>query len=187
MSFKRQLGNNSVCILCIPLPISNRLKNCIYEFHNMQSSICQIQNVANFAVAIVGWGDRNIHSPTRARNPRFFVCLLCFLFFFIFLNEGINREESYLSRICRLSPSNCQGNNTNDSLQWRHNERDGVSNHQPHDCFSRVYPGADQRQHQSCVSLALVRGIHRWPVNSPHKWPASRNMFPFDDVIMCLI
>ena len=21
------------------------------------------------------------------------------------------------------------------SLQWRHNERDGVSNHQPHDCL----------------------------------------------------
>ena len=22
------------------------------------------------------------------------------------------------------------------------------------------------------------------PVNSPHKWPATRKMFPFDDVIM---
>ena len=30
----------------------------------------------------------------------------------------------------------------------------------------------------------FVRGIHRWPVNSPHKWPVSRKMFPFDDVIM---
>ena len=29
-----------------------------------------------------------------------------------------------------------------------------------------------------------MRGIHRWPVNSPHKWPVTRNMFPFDDVIM---
>ena len=27
-------------------------------------------------------------------------------------------------------------------------------------------------------------GIHRWPVNSPHKWPVTRKMFPFDDVIM---
>ena len=24
----------------------------------------------------------------------------------------------------------------------------------------------------------------RWPVNSPHKWPVTRKMFPFDDVIM---
>ena len=29
-----------------------------------------------------------------------------------------------------------------------------------------------------------VRGIHRWPLNSPHKWPETRNMFPFDDVTM---
>ena len=32
-----------------------------------------------------------------------------------------------------------------------------------------------------------MRGIHRWPVNSPHKWPVTREMFPFDDVIMCLL
>ena len=31
---------------------------------------------------------------------------------------------------------------------------------------------------------AFVRGIHRWPVNSRHKWPVTRKMFPFDDVIM---
>ena len=38
--------------------------------------------------------------------------------------------------------------------------------------------------HQSSASLAFVRGIHRWPVNSPHKLPVTRKMFPFDDVIM---
>ena len=30
----------------------------------------------------------------------------------------------------------------------------------------------------------FVREIHRWPVDSPHKWPVTRKMFPFDDVIM---
>ena len=30
----------------------------------------------------------------------------------------------------------------------------------------------------------LARGIHRWPVNSPHKWPVTQKMFPWDDVIM---
>ena len=49
---------------------------------------------------------------------------------------------------------------------------------------STVYSGPDQRKHQSSASLAFVRGIHRWPVNSPHKWPVTRTMFPFDDVIM---
>ena len=50
--------------------------------------------------------------------------------------------------------------------------------------YSTVYSDADQRKHQSSASLAFVRGIHRWPVNSPHKWPVMRKMCPFDDVIM---
>ena len=47
-----------------------------------------------------------------------------------------------------------------------------------------VRSGADQRKRQSSASLAFVRGIHRWPGNSPHKGPATRKMFPFDYVIM---
>ena len=50
--------------------------------------------------------------------------------------------------------------------------------------YSTVYSCANQRKHQSSASLAFVRGIHRGPVNSPHKWPVTRKMFPFDDVIM---
>ena len=69
------------------------------------------------------------------------------------------------------------------SLQWRHNERDGISNHHPQPFIQ----GADQRKHQSSMSLAFVRGIHRWPVNSPHKGPVTRKMFPFDDIIMIII
>ena len=50
--------------------------------------------------------------------------------------------------------------------------------------YSTFYSDADQRKHQSSVSLAFVQGIHREPVNFPHKWPVTRKMFPFDDVIM---
>ena len=50
--------------------------------------------------------------------------------------------------------------------------------------YSTVYSDADKRKHQSSVSLAFVWGIHRWPVNSPHKWQLTRKMFPFDFVIM---
>ena len=50
--------------------------------------------------------------------------------------------------------------------------------------YSAVYSDAEQRKHQSSAPLAFVRGIPRWPVNSPHKWPVIRKMFPFDDVIM---
>ena len=42
--------------------------------------------------------------------------------------------------------------------------------------YSAFYSGADQRKHQSSASLV--------PVNSPHKWPITRKMFPFDDVFM---
>ena len=47
-----------------------------------------------------------------------------------------------------------------------------------------VYSVSGQRKHQSSASLAFVRGIHQWPVNSPHKGPVTRKMFPFDDVII---
>ena len=50
--------------------------------------------------------------------------------------------------------------------------------------YSAIYSVADQSQHQSSASLAFVWGIHRGPVNSPHKWPVTRKTFPFDDVII---
>ena len=70
------------------------------------------------------------------------------------------------------------------SLRWRHNVRDSVSNHQPRECLLNSLFGADQGKYQSSASLAFVWGIHRGPVNSQHKWPVTRKMFPFDDVIM---
>ena len=70
-------------------------------------------------------------------------------------------------------------------LQWRYNERDGVSIHRrlcrlPNRFFFR----RRSKKHQSSASLAFVRGIHRSPVDSPHKGPVTRKMFPLDDVIM---
>ena len=50
--------------------------------------------------------------------------------------------------------------------------------------YSTVYSGTDQRKYQSFASVASVRGIQRWPMNSPHKGPVTRKLFPFDDVIM---
>ena len=51
---------------------------------------------------------------------------------------------------------------------------------------SAVCSSADHRKHQISASLAFVRGIHRSPVNSPHKGPVTRKMFPFDDVIILI-
>ena len=44
------------------------------------------------------------------------------------------------------------------TLQWFLNERERVSNHLRPDCLITVYSGADQRKHQSSVSLAFVKG-----------------------------
>ena len=50
--------------------------------------------------------------------------------------------------------------------------------------YSTVYSDKDHRKHQSSTSLAFVRGNHRGPTNSPHKWPVTRKTIPFDDAIM---
>ena len=50
--------------------------------------------------------------------------------------------------------------------------------------YSTICSGADQRKHQSSASLACVRGIQQWHVNSRHKGPVMWKMFPFDDIIM---
>ena len=70
------------------------------------------------------------------------------------------------------------------TLQWRHNEHDGVPNHQPHDCLlKRLFRGRSKNTPKLRVT-DFVRGVHRWPVNSREKEPVTRKMFPFDDVIM---
>ena len=70
------------------------------------------------------------------------------------------------------------------TLKWHHDVRDGVSNHQPHDCLlNRLFRCRSKTTSKLCVT-GFVRGIHRWPVNSPHKRPVTRKIFPFDDVIM---
>ena len=49
--------------------------------------------------------------------------------------------------------------------------------------YSTDYSGIDKKR-QSSASLSFVQGIHRWPVNSPHKMPVTRKNFPFDSLIM---
>ena len=48
--------------------------------------------------------------------------------------------------------------------------------------YLTIYAGTDQRKYQSSASLAFVRRIHRWPVDSLHNGPVTQKMFPFDGV-----
>ena len=61
------------------------------------------------------------------------------------------------------------------ALQWRHNGHNGVSNHQPHDCLLNPLP----RRRSKKTSKLRVTGFC-----AGNKWPVTRKMFPFDDVIM---
>ena len=72
------------------------------------------------------------------------------------------------SRLLYSRPTKLEG-----GVYWIHLVRPSV-----------LYSGVGQRKYQSSVSLAFVRGIHQWPVNSPHKGPVMQKMFPFDDFIM---
>ena len=73
------------------------------------------------------------------------------------------------------------------ALQWHYNGHDSVSNHQPHDCLLNHLFNSRSKKNQSSASLAFVRGIHRWLVNSPHRYPETRKMFPFDDIIIVIL
>ena len=70
------------------------------------------------------------------------------------------------------------------TLLWRHNGCDSVSNHQHHDClFNRLFKRRSKKTSKLRVT-GLCAGNSPGLVNSPHKWPVTRKMFPFDDVIM---
>ena len=75
------------------------------------------------------------------------------------------------------------------TLHWRHNDHGGVSNHQPHGCLlNRLFRQRSKKTSKLRVT-GHCAGNSPGPVNSPHKGPLTRKMFPFDDVIMsiCII
>ena len=83
-------------------------------------------------------------------------------------------NTTFVRRPCELIPP----------LQWRHNGRDCVPNHQPRDCLlNRLFRLRSKKTPKLRVTGLCARNSPV-PVNSPHKWPVTRKMFPFDDVIM---
>ena len=73
------------------------------------------------------------------------------------------------------------------TLHWRYNDHDGVSNHQPHGCLlNRLFRRRPKKTSKLLVT-GLCAGNSPGPVNSPHKRPVTRKMFPFDDVIMKIL
>ena len=122
----------------------------------------------------------------------------CFKFVFLDITNGVDWNEAV--KRCRVpgrksdiasvhGPYEHGDCPSRGHITMTYNERGGVSNHQPYDCllkrlFGRRSNKPSKLRVQSSASLAFLRGIQRWPVNSPHKGPVTRKMFPFDDVIM---
>ena len=105
----------------------------------------------------------------------------------------------FVQQLVRITPTNTskfringavlRGSPANDrfpveTLRWRHNGCDNIPNHQPHDCLLNRLFRRRSKKTSSSASLAFVWEIHRGPVSSPDKWPVTRKIFPFDDVIM---
>ena len=116
--------------------------------------------------------------------------LWCFLF--VSLNKLLNKQSGYwwfetLWRSCSLTlkfhdhPTPlCSKQNITVRSYWERWRLYSPASR----LFAQTFLRVDQRKYQSSASLAFMRGIHRSPVDSPHKGPVRRNMFPFDDVIM---
>ena len=132
------------------------------------SRMCENVNAQNITVIS--------HERHGVSNHLQFDCL----FNRLFRLTSQNKWKLYMTGLCEriyLSPMDSHNNDViMDSMASQITSLTIV--------YSAVYSGADQRKNQSSTSLAFVRGIHREPVNSPHKWPVTRKMFPFDDVIM---
>ena len=75
--------------------------------------------------------------------------------------------------------------NSSLTLQWCHNERDGVSNHQHHDCLpTQSFIQAQIRETSNLCFTGLCAGNSLVTGEFPAQRPVSRKMFPFEDVIM---
>ena len=72
-------------------------------------------------------------------------------------------------------------------LQCYHNECGGVSNHRRLVCLHNRLFGRWSKKTSKPRVTDLCEGnspMNSPPVNSPHKGPVTRKMFPFDDVVM---
>ena len=94
--------------------------------------------------------------------------------------------KRHISNVNRIHQSPSDNNAESFSLHWRHNDNDGVSNHQPHGCLFNCLFRRRSKKTSKLRVTGLCVGNSPGPVNSPHKGPVTRKMFPFDDVIMSM-
>ena len=122
------------------------------------------------------WGKNKIVHMMQTRYSSTFLCKNSILFSFTEVCEGLINSVSELVKMIDGLVLN--------TLQWLHNDHDSVSNHQPHDCLLKHLFRRRSKTTSKLRVTGLCVGNSPGPVNSPHKGPVTRKMFPFDDVIM---
>ena len=70
---------------------------------------------------------------------------------------------------------------------WHQNDHDGISNHQPCGCLLNLLFRRRWKKTWKLRITGLCAGNSPKPVNSQHKGPVTRKMFPFDGVIMAVV
>ena len=86
----------------------------------------------------------------------------------------------YMTIYCNLYSSQCF------SLQWRHNEHNGVSNYRRLECLLNRLSGHRSKKTSKLCVTGFCDGNS--PLNSPHKGPVTQRMLPFDDIIVfCML
>ena len=115
---------------------------------------------------------------------KWLICL-CSLFFLLFSNIIITAPHSSQSSVkCLYNDTRSQPQRSGATLRWRHNDHNGVSNHQSDGCLLKRLFRRRAKKTSKLRVTGLCAGNSPGTVNSPHKWPVTRHMFPFDDVIM---
>ena len=100
-------------------------------------------------------------------------------------NNILSDEPQWWTMALQYIPCNiCIYNNTHQTLQWRHNERDGVSNHQPHDCLLTRSFRCRSKETSKLLVTDLCAGNSPVTGDFPSQRPVTWKMFPFDDIIM---
>ena len=149
-------------------------------------------NVSEILIGIQTFSFKKLHLKTSSAKWRLFCLGLNVLSNHLqgrHNQEWVNRVYDIFlpSLVCMIYKHE---SNRGVSLRWRHNDHDSVSNHQPHGCLlNRLFRRRWKKTSKLRVT-GLCAGNSPGPVNSPHKGPVTRKMFPFHDVIMwrmCLL
>ena len=134
---------------------------------------------------LIHWGRNKIATKLWTALSNVYVLTKCFEFWFEFNCYALwfRRVSCNHMQYQRYMISTCPGHLI--TLHWRHDERDGVLKHRRLDCLlNRFFFGQKSKKTSKLCVTGLCGGIHRAPVNSPHKRPVTPKMFPFNDVIM---